>query len=247
MHASATLPVLAATLRMLRRHPWEVLALAAAGALLGALAPSLQLIARLPEEPGVVLSLALVSKLPLELYLFPRFLVRADAETCGDPRNPLAGWKEAFEARWLRTFGSRLLLYLGATGGFALMVLPGLLLLGAFGWMPMRVLLRGEGLLIGARSSLAIMAKAWRPVLRASVVVFLLYMALVLGLGLALERLVPSPDAWTRLVRPAYWVGQALGCLLDLGLSLALLALYQSVEAHAETARGDQDQGSESR
>lgn len=241
MHAPALVPILVATSRMLRRHALEVAVLGVLGALLGTLAPLLQILAHLPEEPAVVLSLTLACKLPLEGYLFPRFLARADAETCGDPRNPPEGWKAAFEGRWLRAFGARVVLYLVATGGFALMVIPGLVLLAVFGWMPMRVLLRGEGLLSGARSSLALMARSWRVVLRCALTLALLYGALALALGLGLERLLPDPSAWMRLTHPAYWAGQALGSLLDLVLSLGLLALYQAVELPAETLPWDQD------
>lgn len=222
--------LLSALFRLLRRHPVEALALCLVGALLAAVAPILQLQARLPERPEVMLLLALVAKVPLEMYAFPRFIARADAETVGNPANTPDSWRAAFEARWLWAFLAKTGLYLGVAGGLTLLVVPGLLLWAVFGWAPLRVLLRGEGIGDALRASARIMGRAWTRVVPLAGLLLALYLLAALGLGLLLALVLPEPTAWQRLTHPLVWVAQAVGTALDLLLTLGFLVLHQQVE-----------------
>ena len=49
--------------------------------------------------------------------------------------------------------------------GFLLLLVPGLLVLMAFGWVPLRILLRGESLAQAARGSFQMMGRTWRRAL----------------------------------------------------------------------------------
>lgn len=226
-----------ATFRMLRRHPTEALALCAAGTLLAALAPALQLLARLPDRPEVLMLLALVAKIPLEMYAFPRFIARADAESVNHPSNTLEAWQAAFEARWLWAFLTKIALYMAVAGGIALLVLPGLLVWSIFGWAPLRVLLRGERLSEALGASARIMGRAWPQVVPLAGLLLVLYLSAALGLGLLLALAMPEPSAWHRLTHPLLWVAQAVGTALDLLLTVAFLALHQRVEPVLEEPR----------
>lgn len=222
--------LLSALFRLLRRHPMEAVALCLAGALLAAVAPLLQLQAHLPDRPEVLMLLALVAKVPLEMYAFPRFVTRADAETVGHPANTAEGWRTAFEARWLWAFLAKVGLYVAVAGGLTLLVLPGLLLWTLFGWAPLRVLLRGEGLGDALRASARIMGRAWTRVVPLAGLLLALYLMAALGLGLLLNLALPEPSAWQRLTHPLVWTAQALGTALDLLLTLGFLVLHQQVE-----------------
>lgn len=226
-----------ATFRMLRRHPVEALALCAAGTLLAALAPAMQLLARLPDRPEVLMLLALVAKIPLEMYAFPRFIARADAETVNHPGNTMEAWQSAFEARWLWAFLAKIGLYMAVAGGIALLVLPGLVVWGVFGWAPLRVLLRGERLSEALGASARIMGRAWPQVVPLAGLFLAFYLSAALGLGLLLALAVPEPSAWQRLTHPLIWAAQAAGTALDLLLTVGFLALHQRVEPVLEEPR----------
>lgn len=240
MRALDPAALFADTFRMLRRHPMEALVLCIAGTLLATLAPALQILARLPDRPEVLMLLALVAKIPLEMYAFPRFIARADAEAVNHPSNPERGWQATFEARWLGAFLAKIGLYLAVAGGIALLVLPGLLVWAIFGWTPLRVLLRGERLPEALGASARIMGQAWTKVVPLAGLLMALYLLAALGLGLLLALVVPEPTVWQRLTHPLLWAAQAAGTALDLGLTLAFLALHQRVEPALEPT---QDQG----
>lgn len=225
--------VLRAGLRLLGRHPLASLGLALLFALLSALGAFLHWRLALPEGEMAVLLVARAALLPMDLYAVPRLLAFLDADTRDDPRNPSGAWAARFEERWLRAFLARVLLGLGVGAGLVL-ILPGLALLACFGWMPMRVLLRGEHLGEAARGSLRLMARAWPAALRGFLALLLVYAALLLALGAGLEALVPRADAWTRLANPLLHVGRFAAGLLALWFEAGLLALYQHLEALAE-------------
>lgn len=126
------------------RHPWISLAICILGTGLSGLAPLLMVRGGLGDNPAIENLLLFVALLPLDMYFLPRLVLRLDAETLGHPKNPVDGWKEAFEARWLRAFGAKVLLGVAAGLGILMFILPGLAVLFCFGWAPMRVLLRGE-------------------------------------------------------------------------------------------------------
>jgi hypothetical protein len=225
--------VLRAGLHLLGRHPLASLGLALLFALLSALGAFLHWRLALPEGEMAVLLVARAALLPMDLYAVPRLLAFLDADTRDDPRNPSGAWAARFEERWLRAFLARVLLGLGVGAGLVL-ILPGLALLACFGWMPMRVLLRGERLGEAARGSLRLMARAWPAALRGFLALLLVYAALLLALGAGLEALVPRADAWTRLANPLLHVGRFAAGLLALWFEAGLLALYQHLEALAE-------------
>lgn len=216
--------------RLLVRRPWATLALAVLGAGLLALPPLIQLRTGLGEDPAIVIALTFAALIPLELYFIPRFLMEADAGCKGDPRNPAGGWEALFEARFLRAFGAKALLSLVSGIGLALFVLPGLLVLLAFGWAPLRVLLRGESLAQALRGSVEMMSRSWRRMVLATSAMALVCITFDLLLGMALQAVVPDPSAHVRLVHPAIWAGNLLATLASIWLSACLLALFQRLE-----------------
>jgi len=232
MHVSSAGPflTLSAGFRLLKRHPLITLGIVGLGTLLAALAPLLQIYLNLPDELLTESALGFAALIPLELYFVPRFLAHLDAESTNSPTNPVDAWKERFEDRWLKAFGTRMLLLLAVGIGLTLFLVPGLIILLAFGWAPLRVLLRGESLPVALRSSLALMVRTWPQVLRTGLFLLGGYMVFALGLGWCLLRLVPDPGPWQRLTHPLIWGGRLLSGLLDLTLSTSLLALYLAVE-----------------
>lgn len=225
------LTVLRAALRLLRRHLGWVAGIAGLVALLSALAPLLQLRFHLGDDLVTQAALRAATLLPLELYVLPRFLAMVDAETRDLPQNPRAQWQARFEERWLKTFGARLLLYVVCGTGLMFFVIPGLVALAIFGWAPFLVLLRGEPVLQAFRGSAALMAKLWPVALRAVLPIFGLYLVVALGIGLGLDKLIPEPSPWQRLTHPLLWISQAVAGLLEVALSVVLLALFQALEA----------------
>lgn len=219
--------------RPLREHPGLALLVAAASALLSTLGPLLQLRLGLPDTLEVNLLLGATAALPLELWILPRILLQVDAEVLDHRDNPSEGWQGRFESRWGLALGARLLLYGAVLLGAMLFLLPGLLVLFFFGWVPLRVLLRGEPLLQAARWSRALMARAWAPALFGVFLLSSAYLLLLGLLGTLVAWHVPQPGIEDRLFRPTLWLAQALAGLFNLGYSLGLLALYQRLEAYA--------------
>jgi len=226
----APLQILATGFTHLRQHPGWTLAIAGITTLLSALGPLLQIKLGLPDDIITIFALRAVSVLPLELYFVPRFLMQLDTETLNRPENPAGQWQQNFEERWLKAFGARILLYLLVVAGLAFFVIPGVIVLVLFGWMPLRVLLRGEAIPQAARSGAAIMAKAWPEVLRGTMAILAVYLLLLVGLGWVLQQVLPEPTTWQRLTHPIIWITQALGGALELFLSACFLALYHAVE-----------------
>lgn len=234
MPASAPAPgplsILAAGLGHIRRHPYLSLGIVLLGALLSALGTFLHIRLSLPDDLVTEAALGFAATIPLMLYFVPRFLTRLDAESANHPGNAADRWQENFEARWLKAFGARMLLSLAVGIGITLCFFPGLIVLAVFGWVPLRVLLRGEPLVDAARASMALMARSWPLVLR-SVLLFLGAFLLVFSaVVVAVSLLVPNPSLWQRLVHPAIWGGRLVLGLLDLALSACLLALHQAIE-----------------
>ena len=217
--------------RFLARRPGATAGIAALGMVLAALAPLLQLHAGLPDEPLVDAALTFVGLLPLELYFIPRFLIAADAQTGENPHNQPQDWRQRFEERWLRAFWGKAVLALAVGIGLSLVIVPGLLVLLAFGWTPLRILLRGESLVQAARGSYRMMVRAWRRVLLTTSAMAIVYMSLIIVLSYLVQLGVPDPTVEERLTHPLIWAGNFLGSLLSLWLSACLLALYRRLEA----------------
>lgn len=226
--------------RFLGRRPWTSLGLAALGMMLSALAPLLQVRAGLPDDLLVGSALTFVAVLPLEMFFLPRFLMAADAGAGPHPGNAPGEWKQHFEQRWLRAFAAKALLWTAAFLGLLCFILPGLLVLLAFGWAPLRVLLRGDSLLEAAKASLRIMARAWQRVVWATLVLVLAYVTLGLLLATGLSLFVPAATVKLRLVHPALWVGNFIATLLNLWFTACFLALFQRVETAATEGHPEQ-------
>lgn len=225
----ADLAALSEGLRMLRRRPRAVLALLLAGAVLAAVGPLLQRWSG-RSDPMAVLLLGAAGMLPWELYVLPRFLARVDAEERDRADNPAQSWRDHFEARWLRTVAVKVGLNLAVGFGLLALLVPGLLVLFAFGWAPYRVLLRGESFGVALRGSLAMMREGWRRALLMVGATF----AVAFGGILALQALVavfhPAPGPLP-LGSPLRWGVELVSVALSLWLSTALLAAYQRLEA----------------
>ena len=220
--------------RYLTRRPGASLGIAALGMALAALSPLLQLNLGLPDDPWSDMALTFVSLLPLELYFIPRFLIAADAESGDNPLNLPGEWRTRFEERWLRAFGAKVLVALAACVGLSLAIVPGILVMLAFGWAPLRVLVRGEPMLQAAKGSYQMMVRSWRRIVLATSAMAVLYLSANIFLSWLLAVWLPDPvTAEARLAHPLVWIGNFLGCLLSLWLSTCLLALYRRVDRAA--------------
>ena len=228
------LEILATGLGHLRRHPFLTLGIVALGALLSALATVLQTRLRLQDDLTTQAALGFAAMIPLLLYVVPRFLAYLDAEHLDHPKNALVHWKDHFEARWLKTFGARMLLYLLAGLGATMCFFPGIFVLAVFGWTPLRVLLRGDALVPAARTSLALMAKTWPLVLRTILLILGAYLFVMVCVVSGIAFLIQEPTPWQRLTHPAMWGGRLVMSLLDLALSVCLLVLYHAIEPTLE-------------
>jgi len=228
--ASGPLDIFATGLNHLRRHPFLTLGIVVLGALLSTLATLLQTRLRLPDDLTTQAALGFAAMIPLLLYVVPRFLAYLDAEHRDHPKNALAHWKDHFEARWLKTFGARMLLYLVAGLGATMCFFPGIIVLALYGWTPLRVLLRGDALVPAARTSLTLMAKTWPLELRTILLIQGAYLFVMVGVVSGIGFLIPEPTPWQRLAHPAMWGGRLVMGLLDLALSVCLLALYHAIE-----------------
>jgi len=216
--------------RYLTRRPVAALGIATLGMLLAALAALLQIQFGLPDDQVVDTALTFASLLPLELYFIPRFIVAADASTGRNPFNTPEQWRLRFEERWQRAFWGKAGLALATGVGLSLFFFPGLMVLMAFGWVPLRILLRGESIPQAIRGSLRMMALGWRRVLFTVSAMAMIYLASIVILSYLIGLAVPDLSVRTRLVHPLIWVGNFCGCALNLWLSTCLLALFQRVE-----------------
>ncbi len=212
-------------------HPWISLGICTLGTGLGGLAPLLMVRGGLSDNPAIESLLFFVAVLPLDFYFLPRLALRLDAETLGHPRNPEEGWKEAFETRWLRAFGAKMLLGVAAGLGLLLFILPGLVVLFCFGWAPTRVLLRGENLREASIGSLDLMRRLWPLALSRALLVLVVGMALSGSVQYAIEIFHPLADPKSELLSPLFWGAQFLGSMVSVWTATSLLALYQRLEA----------------
>jgi len=223
-------------LALLRRHPAQALALALLAMALAQLGPALELAAG--AGPNLLLQpiFGFVGLLPLEMYFIPRLQAQLDAETLDTAGNPQNAWQSAFDGRWLKTFLARLLLSVAIGLGLLMFLIPGIVVLALFGWAPMRLLLRGDGLPAALRWSQAAMARHWPRIVQAVLAMLLVALVYQVAASWALDRLLPAtdpdlgPGALLRLKHPAFWVFNLLGGAMNLWLSCALLALYQRLE-----------------
>ena len=127
-------------------------------------------------------------------------------------------------------FLSKVLLAAATFLGLLLLIIPGLLVFLAFGWVPLRVLLKGESLLDATKGSLRMMAVAWRRMLFTSSALALAYLLLAMLVGSVLGHFVPEPTLWQRLTHPLLWLANFVGTLLSLWLSACFLALFRRLD-----------------
>lgn len=224
-------------LALLRRHPAQALALAVLAMGLAQLGPALELAAGVGPSLLIQPLFGFAGLLPLEMYFIPRLQAQLDAETLATAGNPREGWREAFDGRWLRTFLARLGISVMIGLGLLLFLVPGIVVMTLFGWAPLRMLLRGDGLLAALRWSQSAMARHWPRIVQAVLAMMLVALVYQVGASWALDRLLPAtdpdlgPGALLRLKHPGFWIFNLLGGGLNLWLSCSLLALYQRLEA----------------
>ena len=228
------LNALAAGFRLLFRQPAVTLAMLCVGTLLTSVGPLLQRWSGRADDVAYLV-LGFVGMLPWELYFLPRFMARLDAEDAVHPANPTAEWRHRFEERWLRTLAAKMALNLAVGFGLIALLLPGLLVLFAFGWAPYRVLLRGESIPVAMRGSLAMMRNGWRRALLMVCAAFLVAFTATLGLVAAAAALVPSAGPMP-LTSPWRWVLETLSVCISLWLSATLLVAYQRLEGGSESS-----------
>jgi hypothetical protein len=229
--ANSDLTCLAEGTRFLVRRPSNVLILGVLGMGLSVLAPWIQLRSGLPDDLITASALICAAVVPLELYFIPRFLMAVDAEAGGNPLNAAGDWKVRFEERWLRAFLSKALLGLAVGIGMSFLLLPGLLVLLAFGWVPLRVLLKGEPLLVAAKGSLRMMTLHWRRTVLTTSAMAVVYLLAALSVAFAVAHFIPEPTLAQRITHPALWIANFLSSLLSLWLSSCFLALFRRLEA----------------
>ncbi|HEX7553304.1 MAG TPA: hypothetical protein VF378_07100 [Geothrix sp.] len=226
---------------LLRRHPVHMLGLALLAMVLAELGPALELAAGVAPSLVSQVIFGFASILPLEMYIIPRLQAQLDAETLDSPANPLTTWWETFDGRWLKAFLARLGLGMAVFVGLNLFLVPGIVVLTLFGWVPLRMLIRGDGLGEAMRWNRAAMARHWPRIIQAVLAMMLVGLIYLMGVGWVMSRLLPTtdpdlvPTALLRLKHPAFWVFNFTGGLLNLWLSSALLALYQRLEAAVAT------------
>ncbi len=213
------------------RHPWISFSICMLGMGLGGLAPFLMVRGGLGDNPAIESLLFFVAVLPLDMYLLPRLMLRLDAETLGHPNNSVEAWKEAFEARWLRAFGAKLLLGVAAGLGILIFILPGLAVLFCFGWAPTRVLLRGESIREACIGSLELMRRFWPLAVSRALLVLLVGMTISGSVQYAIGSLHPLTNPKAELLSPLFWGEQFLGTMVSLWTAASLLVLYQSLES----------------
>jgi hypothetical protein len=215
------------------------LALLAMG--LAQLGPALELAAGVAPSLVSQVIFGFASILPLEMYIIPRLQAQLDAETLDSPGNPLAAWRDTFDGRWLKAFLARLGLGMAVFVGLNLFLAPGIVVLTLFGWVPLRMLIRGDGLMAAMHLNRSAMARHWPRIIQAVLAMMLVALIYLMGVGWAMSHLLPTtdpeliPSALLRLKHPAFWVFNFTGGLLNLWLSCALLALFQRLEATVAT------------
>ena len=237
MPSMSHLAALSEGLGLLRRHPARTLGLAILAMGLAQLGPALELAAGV--GPNLLLQpiFAIAGLLPLEMYLIPRLQAQLDAETLNHPGNSVTGWRATFDDRWVRSFLSRIGLSVVIGLGLLLFLVPGIAIMTLFGWAPMRMLLRGDGLFPALRWSQSAMARHWPRIVQAVLAMMLVALVYQVGASWVLDRLLPSADpdlgpaALVRLKHPAFWILSLTSGALNLWISCALLALYQRLEA----------------
>ena len=188
----------------------------------------------LGDNPTIESLLFFVALLPLDLYFLPRLALRLDAETLGHSKNRVDGWKVAFEARWLRAFGAKVLLGVAAGLGILIFILPGLVVLFCFGWAPTRVLLRGESIREACIGSLDLMRRLWPLAVSRVLLVLLVGMALSGSMQYAIETFQPLAGPKAELLSPLFWGVQFLGSMVSVWTATSLLVLYQRLESFSD-------------
>ncbi len=227
----SSLSLLREGFRLAFRHPLISLSICILGSILGGLAPFLMVRGGLGDNPVTESLLFFVAVLPLDMYLLPRLVLRLDAETLGHPRNPADNWKEAFETRWLRAFGTKVLVGVAAGLGILLFIIPGLAVLFFFGWAPTRVLLRGESIREACLGSLDLMRRLWPLAVSRVLMVLLVGMAVSGSAQYAILTFHPLTSPKAELASPLFWGQQFLGTLVSLWTAASLLVIYQSLES----------------
>lgn len=229
---------------LLCRHLALTLGLATLAMALTQLGPALELAAHVGPSLLLQAVFGFVALLPLEMYFLPRLLARLDAEDLDLPCNPVTAWRDRFEERWWQSFLARMVLSAAIGLGFLLFVIPGLIVLTLFGWIPLRILLRGDTPMAALRWSRSAMTRHWPRIVQAVLAVILVALSYQLGAGWLLERLLPAsnselgPDALLRLRHPAFWVFNLLGGVMNLWISCCLLALFHRLEAAVDHPLG---------
>ena len=235
--AASHLGALLEGLTLLKRHPALSLGLAALAMGLAQLGPALELLAAAGPNPLLQPIFGFAGLLPLEMYFIPRLQAQLDAEILNHPANSLSGWQAAFDGRWFRTFLVRLGLSVTIGLGLVMFLVPGIVVMTLFGWTPLRMLLRGDGLVPALRWSQSAMARQWPRIVQAVLAMMLVALVYQVAASWILDHLLPGaesdlgPSAIVRLKHPAFWIFSLVGGAINLWLSCSLLALYHRLEA----------------
>jgi hypothetical protein len=216
--------------RFLTNRLGTTLAIATLGMILASLAVFLQIYTGLSSHYLVEVVLFIVSLLPLEMYFIPRFLMYVDAQVIESPQNTLGELELRFKERWLRALGGKMLLAVATHAACRLFAPLGAIVLMAFGWVPMRILLRGESLVRAAKGSLDMMSRTWQKTFLVVIVVKIICLTAIGITFFAVDFFIKEPTARQRLAHPAVWISHFIGSTLSLWLSACFLSLYHEIE-----------------
>ena len=181
---------------------------------------------------AVVLAVVLVmmSQLPLVMYVIPRFLAYVDAQAGGNPLNALDGWELRFKERWLRAFVGNVILVVTVHVACCLFMPLGALTLLVFGWVPLRILLRGESVSQAAKGSFDMMKRAWHKMFVDAIILTTIYSIAIAITVFIAALFIKRPIARQWLVSPAVWLSGFMGSAINLWVSACFLSLYRRIE-----------------
>ncbi|HEU4952089.1 MAG TPA: hypothetical protein VFT46_09045, partial [Holophagaceae bacterium] len=177
--------------RFLLRRPGWTLGLLALGTLLGQLGPALAQLAHAGNSPLIQAFLTIMASIPMLFIFVPRWVARLDADIRNHPANAADQWPGAYDRRWWPAAVSAALIFFFSWLGCAL-IFPGAVLLALMGFVPTRMLLRGDTFKPSLQWNATAVARHWPKLAPAALGILLVFGASVLGLMLLIAPAVPE-------------------------------------------------------
>lgn len=231
-------------LRFLLRRPGWTLGLLVLGTLLGQLGPALAQAAHAGNAPLIQAFLTIMASLPMLFIFVPRWIARLDADLRNHPANAEGSWPGAYDHRWFPAALAAALIFFASWLGCAL-IFPGAVLLALMGFVPTRMLLRGEAFRPALQWNATAVARHWPKLAPAALGILLVFGVSAIGLVLLIAPALPEggdqlPVTWSLLMHPRLWIAQLLQTLVLLWSFGALLSLYHRLETLSEASPSPQ-------